>query len=98
MISWRPHHEVHPNYAPSPDFLAFDGGRVVGRVFKHKLADFQLMSRAGKAVASSTRKLVVDVRPGDNAAWSADTFKAEGKLAANTKDVLTTGSVQQKGR
>ena len=34
LISWRPQHEVHPDYARSPDFLAIDRGRVIGRMFQ----------------------------------------------------------------
>ncbi len=34
MISWRPQHEVYPGRAPAPDFLTFDGGRVIGRMFQ----------------------------------------------------------------
>ncbi len=33
-ISWRLQHEVHADCAPAPDFLAFDGERVVGRMFQ----------------------------------------------------------------
>ncbi len=33
-ISWRPRHEVYPDHAPAPDFLAFDGARVIGRMFQ----------------------------------------------------------------
>ncbi len=34
VISWRPQHEVYPSRAPAPDLLAFDGGRVIGRMFQ----------------------------------------------------------------
>ncbi len=34
VISWRPRHEVYPDHAPAPDFLAFDGERVIGRMFQ----------------------------------------------------------------
>jgi hypothetical protein len=34
VISWRPQHEVHPGRAPAPDFLAFDAGKVIGRMFQ----------------------------------------------------------------
>ncbi len=33
-ISWRPRHEVYPDHAPASDFLAFDGERVIGRMFQ----------------------------------------------------------------
>jgi hypothetical protein len=33
-ITWRPQHEVHPNRPPTPDLLALDGERVVGRLFQ----------------------------------------------------------------
>ena len=61
----------------------------------HKLADFQPVSQAGRTVASSTRKLATSLRPGLNAAWSADGVRSGGKLAVNTKDVETTGSVRR---
>ncbi len=34
VISWRPQHDVHKGRDPAPDFLAFDGERVVGRIFQ----------------------------------------------------------------
>jgi hypothetical protein len=34
VISWRPQHEVHPGRASAPDFLAFDAGKVIGRMFQ----------------------------------------------------------------
>ena len=66
---------------------------------KHKLSDFDPVSQAGKAVTSSSRKLVAGLRPGTNTAWSTDAVKSGGKLAINTKavsarDVETTGSVK----
>jgi hypothetical protein len=65
---------------------------------QHQLADFKPVSQAGKAVASSARKLVAGVRPGMNTAWSADAIGAGGKLATISKDVETTGSVKHKIR
>jgi hypothetical protein len=65
---------------------------------KHKFADFQPVSQAGKSVASSTRKLATGLRPGLNAAWSIDEVRTGGKVAANTNDVETTGSIKRKGR
>ena len=34
VISWRPQHDVHKERRPGPDFLAFDGNRVIGRIFR----------------------------------------------------------------
>jgi hypothetical protein len=65
---------------------------------KHVLADFEPVSQAGKAVSSSTRKLVAQLRPGANAAWSVDAVRSGGKLAVNSKDVATTGSTRRLGR
>lgn len=76
-----------------PDGLRVFTGRPGDR---HKMADFDPVSQAGKAVASPTRKLVVGLRPGTNTAWSADAVRSGGKLAANTRDVETTGSVRRK--
>jgi hypothetical protein len=33
-IAWRAQHEVHCDRPPAPDFLAFDGERVVGWMFE----------------------------------------------------------------
>ncbi len=35
-VYWRPHHEVHPELPPGPDFLAFDEAtdKDVGRVYE----------------------------------------------------------------
>jgi hypothetical protein len=33
-MAWRLQHQVHPDRSPAPDFLAFDGERVVGRMFQ----------------------------------------------------------------
>jgi hypothetical protein len=37
-IFWRPHHEVHPELPPEPDFPAFDEalGKSIGRVYVEK--------------------------------------------------------------
>ena len=77
-----------------PDGLRVFSGKAGG---PHKMADFKLLSQAGKAVPQSTRKLVAKLRPGENVAWSSDGLRSEGKLAANTKDVTTTGSVRRTG-
>ena len=34
VVSWRLRHEVHRDRAPAPDYLAFDGERVIGRMFQ----------------------------------------------------------------
>ena len=78
-----------------PDGLPVFTGRPGDQ---HRLADFKPVSQAGKAVASSARKLVAGIRPGMNTAWSADAIGAGGKLATISKDVETTGSVKRKIR
>jgi hypothetical protein len=76
-----------------PDGLRVFSGRPGA---KHVLADFEPVSRAGKAVASATRKLVAPLRPGENDAWSVDQVKSSDKLVASIKDVRSTGSVKRK--
>jgi hypothetical protein len=83
------------------DMVMFpDGLRVfVGRSgSQHKLADFQPLAQAGKSLPRSVRKLVADLLPSQNPAWSAEGLKSGGKLAANIKDVETTGSVKRARR
>jgi hypothetical protein len=77
-----------------PDGLRVFTGRQGGA---HRLADFKPIAQAGKAVSRATRKLVADLHPGENVAWSTDRAKAGGKLAANTPDVESTGSVKRTG-
>jgi hypothetical protein len=62
---------------------------------RHKLSDFKPLAQAGKSLSRETRKLVANLRPGENVAWSAESVKTRGKLAANTKDVEITGSVKR---
>lgn len=62
---------------------------------RHKLSDFKPLAQAGNALSRETRKLVANLRPGENVAWSAESAKTRGRLAANTKDVDTTGSVKR---
>jgi hypothetical protein len=78
-----------------PDGLRVFVGRSGGQ---HKLADFKPLAQAGKALPRSVRKLVADLLPSQNPAWSAEGLKSGGKLAANTKDVETTGSVKRARR
>jgi len=76
------------------DIVVFpDGPRVfIGdQGSRHSLPDFRPASQAGKVVPASTRKLLAKVEPATNAAWSTDTLNS-GKLAANAKDVESTGS------
>jgi len=76
------------------DMVMFpDGLRVfTGRVgSQHKVSDFTPVARAGKALSRETRKLVSNLRPGENVAWSADAVRSRGKLA----DIATTGSVKR---
>jgi hypothetical protein len=64
---------------------------------QHKLADFKPLAQAAKSLPRATRKLVAHLLPSENPAWSMDSLKAGNKLAANTKDVATTGSVKRSG-
>ncbi|MFC4174590.1 hypothetical protein ACFOYU_21470 [Microvirga sp. GCM10011540] len=65
---------------------------------QHTMKDFKPLAQAGKALPRSTRKLVAHLLPGENPAWSTAGVSTGGKLAANTKDVETTGSVKRKRR
>lgn len=81
------------------DMVMFpDGLRVfTGRPgTQHKLTDFVPIRQVGKVVSRSTRKLIADLRPGENPAWSTDGFQSGGKLTANAGDVEATGSVRQR--
>jgi hypothetical protein len=80
------------------DLVMFpDGLRVfTGRVgIQHTMADFKPLAQAGKSLSRATRKLVAHLLPGENPAWSMDSLKSGNKLAANTKDVETTGGLKQ---
>jgi hypothetical protein len=77
-----------------PDGLRVFTGRSGGQ---HNLVDFVPLSRAGKAVPRTTRKLVANLHPGENTAWSADGLRSSGKLAVNAGDVQATGSVSRIG-
>jgi len=59
----------------------------------HTLADFKPLAQAGKHLSRATRKLVAHLLPSENVAWSTDAVRSGGKLAANTDDISTTGSV-----
>jgi hypothetical protein len=61
----------------------------------HKLTDFKPLAQAGKHLSRATRKLVAHLLPADNVAWNTDAVRSGGKLAANTDDVATTGSVSR---
>ena len=85
----------------SGDLVMFPGGLRVftGRKGSdHALADFEPLARSGKAVPAATRKMVAQLRPGSNTAWSADAVKASGKLALNTQRAEVTGTVKRKSR
>jgi hypothetical protein len=73
-----------------PDGLRVFTGKPGG---PHKLADFKPLAQAGKHLSRATRKLVAHLLPGENVAWNADAVRSGGKLAANSDDVSTTGSV-----
>lgn len=64
----------------------------------HKLADFTPLSKAGKSLSKETRKLIADLHPGVNTAWSTAGLESKSKLAANTGDVTTTGSIRRAKR
>ena len=79
-----------------PDGLRVFAGRPGG---PHKLTDFKPVAQAGKLLSRETRKLVKHLLPAENIAWSTDAVRSGGKLAVNTDDVATTGSVNRsKGR
>ena len=73
-----------------PDGLRVFTGKPEG---PHKLADFKPLAQAGKHVSRATRKLVAHLLPAENIAWNTDTVRSGGKIAANTDDVSTTGTV-----
>jgi hypothetical protein len=73
-----------------PDGLRVFTGKPGG---SHKLTDFRPLAQAGKYLSRATRKLVAHLLPAENLAWNTDAVRSGGKLAANTDDVLTTGSV-----
>ena len=77
-----------------PDGLRVFTGRMGDR---HTMADFKPVAQAGKHLSRATRKLVAHLLPGENPAWSMDGVKSGNKLAANTKDVMTTSSLKQAG-
>jgi hypothetical protein len=82
----------------SGDMVMFPDGL---RVFtgksgaSHKLADFKPLAQAAKHLSRATRKLVAHLLPAENVAWNTDAVRSGGKLAANTDDVSTTGSVNR---
>ena len=73
-----------------PDGLRVFTGKPGG---SHKLTDFKPLAQAGKHLSRATRKLVQHLLPSENIAWNTDAVRSGGKLAANTDDVTTTGSV-----
>ena len=80
------------------DMVMFpDGLRVfTGRVgSQHTMADFKPLAQAGKSLSRATRKLVAHLLPSENPAWSMDGVKSGNKLADNSKDVASTGSVKR---
>ena len=48
---------------------------------QHALTDFEPVSRTGSAVPLSTRKLVANLLPGRNDAWSTEKASSDGRLA-----------------
>jgi hypothetical protein len=77
-----------------PDGLRVFTGKPGG---SHKIADFKPLAQAGKHLSRATRKLVAHLLPAENVAWNADAVRSGGKLAANSDDVSTTGSVNRAG-
>jgi hypothetical protein len=75
-----------------PDGLRVFTGRPGER---HKLEDFKPLAQVGKHLSRATRKLVAHLLPAENIAWNTDAVRSGGKLAANTDDVSTTGSVNR---
>jgi hypothetical protein len=78
------------------DMVMFpDGLRVfTGRPgSSHMLTDFKPLAQAGRHLSRATRKLVAHLLPAENIAWNTDAVRAGSKLAANTDDALTTGSL-----
>jgi hypothetical protein len=65
---------------------------------QHKLDDFKPLSKAGKALSREMRKLVAHLLPSENPAWTTDGVITGNQLAANTKDVGTTGTVKRTRR
>ncbi|MBJ6128478.1 hypothetical protein [Microvirga splendida] len=61
----------------------------------HKLTDFKPLAQAGKHLSRATRKLVAHLLPAENLAWNTDVIRSGGKLAANTNDISTTGSISR---
>jgi hypothetical protein len=87
---------LHPgDMVMFPDGLRVFTGKRGGQ---HTLADFKPLSQAGKALSREVRKSVAHLLPSENPAWSTDGVKSGHKLAANTKDAQTTGSVKQSRR
>ena len=78
-----------------PDGLRVFTGTPGG---SHKLADFKPLAQASKHLSRATRKLVAHLLPAENLAWNTDAVRSSGKLAANTDDVLATGSVKRPER
>jgi hypothetical protein len=80
------------------DIVVFpDGPRVFSgdHGARHSLGDFEPLSQAASLVPPSTRKLVGNLKPGANLAWSTEKPGVTGKVAAaNTRDVDATGSVK----
>ncbi len=62
----------------------------------HKLSDFKPVAQAGKLLSRETRKLVRHLLPSEIIAWNSDAVRSGGKLAINTDDVTTTGSVKRR--
>ena len=77
-----------------PDGLCVFTGKSGG---PHKLADFKPLAQAAKHLSRATRKLVAHLLPAENVAWNADAVRSGGKLAANSDDISTTGSVNRAG-
>ena len=65
----------------------------------HEMRDFKPVTQAGKAVSRETRKLVAQLRPGQNNAWSTAGLGlgTGSRLASNARDVATTGSLRHAG-
>jgi hypothetical protein len=62
---------------------------------RHRVEDFVRVSGSGD-VASTTRKTLLAMRPGENDAWSANVVTGRGQMARRIADVETTGSISIK--
>ena len=63
---------------------------------RHSRNDFVALSAAGD-VSPATRKMVLAMPVGENAAWSSQATAGRGRVAQRVPDVTTTGSIDAGG-